>query len=128
MLHRVVGGACFADPHKNNAPSEEGGCPLAHIEVRKEMGIECWCWAFSRNPKLASAEIFKHGDQTALRRGIDEAINRGDSDSAMRLRTRLLRETPKQERDDLWLHDVDRQLSKLSKAGRKKSRSFNQPR
>ena len=92
------------------------------------MGIECWCWAFSRNPKLASAEIFKHGDQTALRRGIDEAINRGDSDSAMRLRTRLLRETPKQERDDLWLHDVDRQLSKLSKAGRKKSRSFNQPR
>ncbi len=113
MFHRSDVGACFADPHKNYAPSESKGYALADFKVRKELGIECWCVAFTSDPEQASAIILKHGDCTALRRGIEEALARGDVENAQRLRTRLIRETSEANRDARWLDDVSQRISSL---------------
>jgi hypothetical protein len=91
------------------------------------VGAECWCWAFSSNPAQASEEILKHGNGAALRRGINEAIDRRDSESAKRLRTRLLKDIPRDERDDLWLADVEHHLSELSKPDETESRKCKKP-
>lgn len=114
IFHRENDGPCFGHPTKKNHSS---GLSDDHenVEARKQLGFECWCPAFTDDPKRAAEIILKHGNGAALRRGIDEAIDRKEWESAKRLRTRLLRETPKQERDDLWLADVDRQLSALRK-------------
>lgn len=124
-LHRVSGGACYADPQKLNVPSEENSYPLADVEVRKRMGIECWCWAWSDNPKRASEEIFNHGPYASLRPGIEHAIDRGDLDSARRLLIRLRQETPEQEWDDLCKRYFRNHLSELRRAYQEQRREFS---
>lgn len=96
------GGACHADQHRTQALWREGS-----------LGGRCWCSAFASDPAAASLEILKHGDAAALVPAINEAIDERDLNGAQSLRTRLLRVSQKNERDDHWLADVERRLSEL---------------
>lgn len=112
-LKFLHGGACLADLHRTQALWHDSGFGFRG---------RCWCSAFTIDPAAASREIMKHGDAPALVRGVNEAIDRRDLDGAKSLRTQYLRKIPNDQRDDLWLADVERQLSELSKADETTSR------
>jgi hypothetical protein len=101
FFHQSKDGFCFASLKRELA--------LA----RTSNDDHCWCRMFTNDPREAGEEILKHGNEAAIRRGINEAIDRRDVESAQRLRTRLIRETSEADRDGRWLDEVNRSINDL---------------
>src|SRR6516225_7524882 len=66
---------CFLDP--NGKRSQEPG--ILNRAALKAFGSECWCPQFLSDPKEAIDLIFRLGSSQALKKGVVEALNRGDT-------------------------------------------------
>jgi len=110
-FHRPDGGACFGEANRNALSRSD--IPLENIEVRKELGAECWCRTYENDLAAGIDSICENGDAAALVIATNAAVEREDSLNAERLLDRYVRKTVPAGRDPDWMKATARSIARL---------------
>jgi len=101
---------CFVGP--SGKTPDEYPSPDSR-KVSKEMGAECWCPGFVSDALQAIDPILQSGNREAMKRGVLDALDRGDHKNAVRLRGHLILRNFVDERDAHWLDETNRRITEL---------------